>query len=181
MVLVLQAHPYPDRSRANRALSKAIEGLDGLEIRSLYDLYPDFAIDAEAEQAALLRASTIVWQHPLYWYTAPALLKLWFEKVLAHGWAYGAGGTQLHGKQCLWVVTTGADAQAYSESGMHRYPFREFVPVMQQTAQFCGMRWLEPIVVQGAHKISTQELEAFAEGYRARMLRLIHEEAPVHA
>jgi glutathione-regulated potassium-efflux system ancillary protein KefF len=64
---------------------------------------------------------------------------------------------------------------------MHRYPFREFVPVMQQTAQFCGMRWLEPIVVQGAHKISTQELEAFAEGYRARMLRLIHEEAPVHA
>jgi glutathione-regulated potassium-efflux system ancillary protein KefF len=181
MVLVLQAHPYPDRSRANRALAKAIEGLDGLEIRSLYDLYPDFAIDVEAEQEALLRASTIVWQHPFYWYAAPALLKLWFEKVLAHGWAYGSGGTRLHGKQCLWVVTTGGDSHAYSESGMHRYPFRDFVPVTQQTAQFCGMRWLEPILVQGAHMISTEELDTVAEGYRARLLQLIHEEARAHA
>src|SRR6185312_3179560 len=115
MVLVLQAHPYPDRSRANRALAKAIEGLEGLEIRSLYDMYPDYAIDVDSEQAALLRAHTIVWQHPFYWYSAPALMKLWFEKVLAHGWAYGEGGTALHGKRCLWVVTTGAGPQAYTE------------------------------------------------------------------
>jgi glutathione-regulated potassium-efflux system ancillary protein KefF len=181
MVLVLQAHPYPDRSRANRALSKAIGGVDGVEIRSLYDLYPDFSIDTEAEQEALLRASTIVWQHPIYWYTAPALMKLWFEKVLTYGWAYGTGGNNLHGKQCLWVVTTGGDDHAYSESGMHRYPFGDFIPVMQQTAQFCGMRWLEPIIVPGAHKITGEALEAFAEGYRARMIRLVHEEGRVHA
>jgi glutathione-regulated potassium-efflux system ancillary protein KefF len=176
MVLVLQAHPYPDRSRANRALSAAIDGLKGLEIRSLYDLYPDYAIDIEEEQAALLRASTVVWQHPLYWYSAPALMKLWFEKVLAHGWAYGEAGTALHGKRCLWVVTAGADNNAYAENGMHRYPFEAFIPVMQQTAQFCGMEWLEPIIVKAAHRISRETLDAFGAEYRARLAALVAEE-----
>lgn len=177
MVLVIEAHPYPDRSRANRALSRAIEGLEGVERRSLYDLYPDFSIDVPDEQAALLRASTVVWQHPIYWYSAPALLKLWFEKVLLVGWAYGRGGTALHGKQCLWVATTGADTRGYSETGEHAFPFPAFVPVVQQTAQFCGMKWLEPIIVHGAHKIALEELKAFGKSYRARLEALVAEEA----
>jgi glutathione-regulated potassium-efflux system ancillary protein KefF len=176
MVLVIQAHPYPDRSRANRALGLAIEGLAGVEVRSLYDLYPDFSIDVESEQKALLRASTVVWQHPIYWYTSPALLKLWFEKVLLVGWAYGRGGTALQGKQCLWVATTGADGEGYSPTGEHRFPFEAFVPVIQQTAQFCGMKWLDPIVVQGAHRIPLEELEAFGRAYRARLEALAREE-----
>jgi len=176
MILVIQAHPYPDRSRANGILARAIEGLDLLEVRSLYDLYPDFSIDVGAEQAALAACSTVVWQHPLYWYTAPALLKLWFEKVLTAGWAYGAGGTALCGKRCLWVVTTGADLGGYSETGMHRYPFEAFVPVMRQTAQFCGMTWLEPIVVHGAHKIDDGELSAFGARYRRRLIELASED-----
>ena len=177
MVLVIQAHPYPDRSRANRALSGAIEGLAGLEVRSLYDLYPDFSIDVPGEQEALLRASTVVWQHPIYWYSAPALLKLWFEKVLLAGWAYGAEGTALHGKRCLWVATTGADEPGYSPTGAHRYPFEAFIPVVQQTAQFCGMTWLEPIVVHGAHRVSTEELDVFGARYRARLEALVADEA----
>jgi glutathione-regulated potassium-efflux system ancillary protein KefF len=172
MILVIQAHPYPDRSRANQALARAISGLDMVDVHSLYDLYPDFAIDVEAEKAALGAAATVVWQHPLYWYTAPALLKLWFEKVLTAGWAYGAGGTALRGKRCLWVVTTGADVGGYSEAGMHQHSFEAFVPVIRQTAQFCGMTWLEPLVVHGAHKIDDAELAAFAERYRGRLVEL---------
>ena len=46
MILVVFAHPYPDRSSANRALVEALAGLPDLEVRSLYDLYPSFDIDA---------------------------------------------------------------------------------------------------------------------------------------
>jgi glutathione-regulated potassium-efflux system ancillary protein KefF len=92
MIVVVQAHPYPDRSRANLALTQAILGLDRIEVRSLYDLYPDFSINVDAEKRALAAAAVVVWQHPLYWDTAPALMKLWFEKVLTPGWAYGPGG-----------------------------------------------------------------------------------------
>lgn len=118
-VVVIYAHPYPDRSRANRVLFDAVRALPGVDARAIYDLYPDFDIDIEAEQAALMAAHTVVWQHPVYWYTAPALMKLWFEKVLAHDWAYGAKGRALVGKRCLWVVTTGGDASSYGEGGMH--------------------------------------------------------------
>jgi glutathione-regulated potassium-efflux system ancillary protein KefF len=178
MVVVIVAHPYPDKSRANRVLRRAIEGLAGVEVRSLYDLYPDYTIDVPAEQEALVRASTVVWQHPIYWYTAPSLLKLWFEKVLLVGWAYGKGGTALHGKACLWVTSTGADAQGYGPEGAHRFAFEAFVPVVQQTAQFCGMTWLDPIIVHGAHRVAIEELDAAGARYRTRLEELVAEEAP---
>jgi glutathione-regulated potassium-efflux system ancillary protein KefF len=78
-----------------------------VEIRSLYHLYPDFNIDIAAEQEALSRAELVVWQHPMQWYSVPPLLKLWIDKVLAHGWAYGHGARALQGKSLLWAVTTG--------------------------------------------------------------------------
>lgn len=175
MILVVQAHPYPDRSRANRALGSAVEGLPGVEIRSLYDRYPDFSIDVAAEQRALAACSVVVWQHPLYWYTVPALLKLWFEKVLALGWAYGPGGRALVGKRCLWVTTTGADEAGYSAAGAHEHPFEVFVPVVRQTARFCGMTWLDPLIVHGAHRLEADALEAAGAAYRARLEALLAE------
>lgn len=181
MILVLQAHPYPDRSRANQALTDAITGLDGVTVRSLYDRYPDFDIDVPAEQAALTGARVVVWQHPLYWYAAPALLKLWFEKVLTPGWAYGPGQRALRGKRCLWAVTTGGDDDDYAPDGCHRHPFATFVPVVRQTAQFCGMTWLEPFVVHGAHTLDDAALEAAGTRYRQRLVALRRAEETDHA
>ena len=59
MILVLHAHPYPRTSRAGAALLAAIRDLPSLEVRSLYELYPDFDIDVAAEQAALERADVL--------------------------------------------------------------------------------------------------------------------------
>ena len=109
MIAVIYAHPYPRYSRACAALLQGIEGVAGLEVRSLYDRYPDFDIDGDAERSALEKARLVVWMHPLYWYTAPALLKHWFDHVLVKGWAYGEGGGALAGKDCLWVTTTGGE------------------------------------------------------------------------
>jgi len=172
MIAVLQAHPYPDRSRANRILARAIDDLPGVVVRSLYDLYPDFAIDVDAEQRVLTAADVVVWQHPLYWYAAPALQKLWFEKVLAGGWAYGPGGDALRGKGCLWAVTTGGDDADYEPAGMHGHRFDTFASVVRQTALFCGMTWLEPFVVHGASRIDDETLHDWGERYRDRLIAL---------
>jgi glutathione-regulated potassium-efflux system ancillary protein KefF len=169
MIALIFAHPYPDRSRANRVLLSAVRDLPGLELRSLYDLYPDFGIDVEREQEALSRARLVVWQHPLYWYSVPGLLKHWFDKVLARGWAYGEDGRALHGKTCLWVTTTGGDDHAFSAAGMHAHPFAAFVPHVEQTARFCGMRWAEPLILHAAHRISEHSLHGEGQRYRARL------------
>lgn len=175
MVVLIFAHPYPDRSRANRTLLAAVRDLPEVEVRSLYDLYPGFDFDVEAEQAALLRARVVIWQHPTYWYAPPGLLKHWFDKVLLRGWAYGEGGTNLQGKRCLWVTTTGGETSAYGAEGMHERPFAEFVPAVEQTARFCGMRWEPPLIVFGAHRVSDAALGRTAEEYRRRVATLIEQ------
>jgi glutathione-regulated potassium-efflux system ancillary protein KefF len=182
-VLLILAHPYPDRSIANAQLLEAVRDLQGVQVRSLYDLYPTFDIDVSAEQSALREAAVVVWQHPLYWYSVPSLLKLWFEKVLARGFAYGPDGDALRGKRCLWVVTTGGDEQAFGAHGMHGRPLHEFMPAVEQTALFCGMHWEEPMFVYGAHRLPPGELALAARGYRERLSALAsapREPAPQH-
>ena len=178
MILVVHAHPYPATSRAGAALLKAVRDLPSLEVRSLYDRYPDFDVDPVAERAALEAADLVVWTHPIYWYSVPALLKHWFDVVLVRGWAYGEGGTRLRGKPCLWVPTTGGDGEAYTPQGRHGHPFEDFVPVVEQTARYCGMRWLPPLVVQGAHSMPADALEAKARELRDRLERFALESAP---
>ncbi len=188
--VVIHAHPYPDRSRAGRALLEELKSLETVEVRSLYSLYPDFAIDVESEQNALLAAEVIVWQTPFYWYGVPALLHHWFEKVLEFGWAYGEGGDKLRGKSVLFATTTGAPVTAYRPEGVHGYPFDRFVPPIAQTARFCGMTFEDPpFVVHGAQRLSDAELGDAAKRYRERVkallaepvARLVTEEKPAAA
>lgn len=170
-IAVVYAHPYPTRSVAGRALVEALAPLEGLELRALYNLYPDFDVDVAAERAALERAGLVVLVHPLYWYSVPGLLKHYFDVVFTKGWAYGEGASALAGKACLWVPTTGGDEQAYTAEGRHHHPFGHFTPVVEQTVRYCGMKWLEPHLVLGAHALPPQGLAASAAALRARLER----------
>jgi glutathione-regulated potassium-efflux system ancillary protein KefF len=158
VILVIYAHPYPASSRACKTLLEAIRDANGLEVRTLYDLYPDYDIDGDAERAALERAKLVVFLHPFYWYGVPGLLKHWFDHVFIKGWSHGDGGRALAGKDCLWVTTTGGDEEAFSPEGRHGHAFEAFVPPMKQTAVYCAMNWLPPIAVNGAHSVSTTAL-----------------------
>jgi glutathione-regulated potassium-efflux system ancillary protein KefF len=169
VMLLIHAHPHPARSIAGRALLAAVRDLPQLTIHSLYDRYPDFDVDPAAEHALFAGIQLVIWQHPLYWYGVPALLKLWFEQVLVRGWAYGDGGVALHGKDCLWVTTTGGLPESYTQNGAHAHAFEAFVPAVRQTARFCGMNWLEPIVVHGGRRIDAAALELHAQQFRERL------------
>lgn len=179
MILIIHAHPYPLRSHATKALLAAVSDLPEVEIRSLYDLYPDFDIDIQAEQAALMRADMVVWLHPIYWYSVPAMLKHYFDVVLTMGWAYGeingVIGRAISDKKCLWVTTTGGTESSYSIEGAHQIPFETFAAPIRQTALFCGMRWLKPITLHGAHTVRDDEIAALANQF---CQRLIDEVAP---
>lgn len=158
--LIIHAHPRPGRSQITRGLLQVLAAAPDTDCRSLYDLYPDFDIDVRAEQQALARASLVIWLAPVYWYGVPALLKHWFEQVLLPGWAYGPGGTALHGRTAWWVCSAGAVQSAYQPGGSHGRPFEDFVPPVEQTARYCGMDWLPPFVVHGGHAIPPSERAA---------------------
>ena len=171
-ICLVHAHPRARRSLANRALLAAVEDLPSLDLRSLYDRYPDYDIDAAVEQQALAGADLLVLQHPLYWYSMPALAKLWIDEVFAAGWAY-AGGRALAGKRMLWAVTTGGDDTDYAADGVHERAFSDFVAPLRQTARFCGMRFLDPFVVAASHRIDAAALAERARAYRALLESLV--------
>jgi glutathione-regulated potassium-efflux system ancillary protein KefF len=173
-VLVLVAHPELEQSRANRRLVDAAlvlqrEARGRVAVRDLYALYPDYQIDVDAEQAALAAARLVVWQHPIRWYGMPPLLKLWCDDVLAFGWAYGPGVTMLRGKDVWLVASTGGADDSYRPDGYNRYFFDAFLPPYEQTAALCGMRFLPPLVLHGAHRASDAELAAHAQTYAQKL------------
>jgi glutathione-regulated potassium-efflux system ancillary protein KefF len=175
-VLVLAAHPHLASSRVNRALTLAATALGErhVETRDLYELYPDYLIDIDAEQAALSRARLVVWQHPIHWYSMPALMKLWVDEVLAFGWAYGPGGTALKGKDLWLAASTGGPEDSYRPQSYNRYFFDAFLPPYEQTAMLCGMRFVPPLLLHGAHRVSDADLARHAEIYTSRLLSYPH-------
>ena len=175
-VLVLAAHPQMEQSRINRAMLQAAAGAAAasngrIELRDLYALYPDYFIDGAAERARLAAARLVVMQCPVHWYSLPPLLKLWLDEVLAFGWAYGPGGAALQGKDLWLALSTGGSQQAYSPEGYNRYFFDAFLPPMEQTAALCGMRFLPPLLLHGAHHASEAEIAAHAALYAERLTR----------
>jgi len=165
-VLVLFAHPVLERSRVNRRLVEAIREVEGVTIHDLYEEYPTLWIDVAREQELLLANDVIVFQHPFYWYSTPAILKEWQDLVLEHGWAYGEGGTKLRGKLTLNAISTGGPPQAYEKGGYNRFTIRELLAPWDQTAYLCGMKFLAPFVVHTALKFVGDDVAPKAAGYR---------------
>lgn len=150
MALLILGHPDIEKSLANKTIVEELEnsGLD-LEIRNLSKLYPDYNINAEAEQEALLRHQNIVFQYPLYWYNMPAILKHWFDVVFAYQFAYGSKGDKLKGKNFIPSFTVGAPESEYRTLGEHHFRIYEFCKNLEQTAYYTQMNYVEPFYFHG--------------------------------
>jgi glutathione-regulated potassium-efflux system ancillary protein KefF len=172
--LVLAAHPNWRESRVNRRLLEAARPSPGVQVRDLYALYPDFDVDIAAEQDAAAQAQLIVLLHPVQWYSMPPLQKLWFDEVLAFGWAYGHGGTALQGKDMWLAATTGGPESSYHPSGYNRYFFDAFMPPYEQTAALCGMRFLPPLVFHGARRADEKAIDDHVGVFKERLASYPH-------
>ena len=141
-------------------------------MRDLYARYPDYLIDVAAEQALRNAGAPGRLMHPIQWYGMPPLLKLWLDEVLAYGWAYGPGGTALHGKDLWLVATTGGPEARTSPQGYNRYFFDAFLPPYEQTAALCGMRFLPPLMLHGAHRASARPWRSHVQVFADRLRTL---------
>ena len=176
-ILILFAHPAFERSRVQRSLIEAISQLDGITIHDLYELYPEFDIDIETEKQLLLQHPVIVWQHPLFWYSGPALLKQWLDLVLEHGWAYGKQGHALDGKKIFNAITSGGEMEAYRPEGLQRSTIKDFLLPFERTAQLCRMIYLPPFWVPGTHKLNPEQIRKYSDQYR-NLIILIRDGVP---
>lgn len=146
--LVIFSHSYQDQSISNVAIAEEFARA-GFEVRNLEQLYPDGVIDVTAEQAALVAADVIIWQHPIFWFNVTPMLKKWQDEVLQYGFAYGTGGDKLHGKKFIHSYTTGSGAEVYAgELG------KAISASVLASAGYCGMD-IQPVQSAFGHLAMT--------------------------
>ncbi|MDN3689953.1 NAD(P)H-dependent oxidoreductase [Cyclobacterium jeungdonense] len=158
-ILVVMAHPKFEHSRIIKGMVNEIQEMPNVTIRDLYELYPDFNVKVQPEQEFLLLADLLIWMHPVYWYSAPALLKQWIDLVLEFNWAYGPRGNYLKGKLVFSAISTGGTDAAYTTNGKHGHDLADFLLPFRQTAALCGMKYLPPFHIGGTHEIEPQKIK----------------------
>jgi glutathione-regulated potassium-efflux system ancillary protein KefG len=178
-ILILFAHPRFEKSLNNSLLVNQIPASPNFTFHDLYELYPDFNIDVEYEKKLLEQHDVIIWQHPLYWYSAPPLLKQWIDMVLEFGWAYGPGGINLQGKLVFNTITAGGQRSAYNKDGYNRFTIKELLAPFEQTARLCKMSYLPPFALHGTHRLTKEEAVETAGQYRRLLESLVNDHIPV--
>lgn len=168
-IYLIAAHPDWRLSRVNKPLLEAARAVPRVRVQDLYSSYPDYSIDVPHEQAALAAAQLVILMHPIHWYSMPSLQKLWLDDVLTYGWAYGERGIALQGKDLWLVATTGGPEESYHPQGYNRYFFDAFLPPYEQTAALCGMRFLPPLILHGAHSGGPEAVLGHAKTFAARL------------
>ncbi len=110
-----------------------------------------FAPDITGEIQKVQAADLIIFVTPIWWFSVPAVLKGWFDRVLAMGVAWDGGRIYerglLRGKQAMFIGAAGGPAEYYREDGKHRAtPVQILHPINHGTLAFCGLNVHEPYV-----------------------------------
>jgi len=140
--------------------------------------------DVKAEIAKLLWADALILQFPLWWFSMPAILKGWIDRVYSCGFAYGVGehsdkrwgdrygeGT-LVGKRAMLLVTTGGWEKHYSARGINGPIDDLLFPINHGILYYPGYDVLPPFVVYGVDRLDETGFAPIAERLRDRMRKL---------
>ena len=174
MALIILGHPHFDRSFANKTIIEELQRSDlPVEVRNIH-----YSIDAKAEQDALSKHRTIVFQYPIYWYSMPAILKHWFDVVFEYQFAYGTEGDKLKNKNFVPSFTVGSAEQSYSTLQEHHFRVYEFCKHLEQIAYYKQMNYIDPIYVDKtslAAGYSEAEVKHKAKNHAKRLIKCLSE------
>jgi NAD(P)H dehydrogenase (quinone) len=140
--------------------------------------------DVKDEQAKLLWADALILAFPLWWFSMPAILKGWIDRVYAFGFAYGVGehsetrwgdrygeGT-LAGKRAMLLVTAGGWDTHYGPRGINGPIDDLLFPINHGVLFYPGYDVLPPFVVYSADRTDERAFDTIAASLRARMSEL---------
>ena len=146
-----------------------------LEEKAAFEL-GTHAHDIVLEQEKLLAADLVILQFPLWWFSMPAILKGWVDRVMSMGFAYGGGKWYdqggLKGRRAMLAVTTGGPEASYTSYGLSGPMDQILFPIQHGILYFCGLEVLPPFIAFGpAHRPDAERL-ALLEAYRQHLLTL---------
>lgn len=149
-----------------------------LEQRHAARLEMSFSPDISGEIQKVQAADVVMFISPLWWFSVPAILKGWFDRVLAMGVAWDGGKFYdkglMRGKQAMMVMAAGHPADYYQTGGVHKQTITQVLqPINYGTLAFCGFNVHDPFVASNVLGMSSQELEKTMGEFNFRLQNLI--------
>lgn len=127
---------------------------DPLKAQELAAKNHALSVDVAAEIDKIKRADRLIFHFPMWWFGPPAMLKGWFDRVLAHGALHNVEQRfdtgMCRGKKALFCVTTGSSEFESTPSGREGNASMLLWP-SAYILRYCGFDVLEPIIVHGVH------------------------------
>lgn len=133
------------------------------------------AADIQTELHKISAADHLIFQFPLWWFAAPAILKGWLDRNLIKGFAYDAGKIfkdgLLRGKTASLVVTTQSPESAYQLNGAHGATIEAFLHPIHHTLRFTGIKTLTPHIIYQAYDLDEPRSQRILSDYRDYLSR----------
>jgi NAD(P)H dehydrogenase (quinone) len=138
-----------------------------------------FAADIREEQRRLAWCDLVIFQFPLWWFSVPAILKGWIDRVLAVGFAYGGGHwfetAPLAGRKALLSMTMGAMADRWGAEGLFGELEWVLHPLRVGTLNFCGFEVLRHHIVHAPAAMTEDQRMAVLRAWEKRLTDVFDE------
>ncbi|KAJ7994476.1 hypothetical protein DPEC_G00249650 [Dallia pectoralis] len=136
--------------------------------------------DIIAEQRKLEEAELVIFQFPMYWFSVPAILKGWIDRVLTQGFAFSLQNMYDNGKfkdkKAMLSFSTGAMEKMFLPDGLHGDMNVTLWPLQNGVLHFCGFQVLAPQVFYCPAHCPLEVRTASLEGWRTRLVTLLDEQ-----
>ncbi|XP_041806990.1 ribosyldihydronicotinamide dehydrogenase [quinone]-like [Chelmon rostratus] len=136
--------------------------------------------DITEEQRKLTEADLIIFQFPMYWFTVPAIMKGWIDRVLTLGYAFSQEKRYSQGvfkdKKAMLSFTTGSHESMFSSNGINGDMNVTLWPLQNGILHYCGFQVLAPQIFWAPSHISPEARNTMLEGWRTRLQGLLGEE-----
>ncbi len=142
-----------------------------------------FSKDVIEEQDKVLWADALILAFPLWWFSVPAILKGWIDRVWTAGVGYQTGGERygagrMAGKRAMIMVMVGGGKSYFSARGVNG-PMEDLLfPINHGMLYYPGFDVLPPFVAHWTDRFDEERFKTAAEEVRERM-RTLFTSAPI--
>lgn len=146
-----------------------------------------FTADIQAEIDKVLACDLLILQFPLWWFSVPAIMKGWIDRVFANGTVYGSGGMRfdnggLKGRRAMLAFTTGCFPEMMAPDGLLGQRDVILWHLQHGTFGYSGLQVLEPFVGWAIQYTDEAKRRAYLDQYEARLRSIEQDEPmPTHA
>ncbi|CAI2639555.1 Glutathione-regulated potassium-efflux system ancillary protein KefG [Apilactobacillus kunkeei] len=165
--LVLVSHPEYDNSMTEAFLKQCQSDIENVDWVVLDKIQDNFSFDKEQEQKRLAQYDRILFQFPMYWYSAPALMKKYEDDIFTKNFIAFEQEGWLQGKEMGIITTLGDPIKDYQVGGREGFSISELLKPYQAIAQRAQMKFLKPFIISQFAYMTDAQKQKLLIDYRS--------------